>query len=435
MEYDEMFARVFPDRISKFSCDHKYISSGVGKGPIIVKCCDKSTQTSVHKSSVLCANKRRRQQPKVGKKKLFLFNAFGECFEVEPVCVLDFYVSTDFQRRGYGKELFEWMLLEEGLAAADLPIDSPSSNMLSFMEKHYHQDHPLRQSNNFVVFPDFFHHVSAFIVPRCRHLRSLFPSSLSVPPRGSSDSTHPVPILQSKRPPCSSSPPDRRCSSLSLCAKPDLKEYIEPIPKRSVDQSPIAQKVLDMPSVQTRVPQWRSRGEVGFLRQGPALRYSKQIMVTTPSLLLKGQLAVLNSGCASSAIERNLTRENSNISKFEELIPLHRARPSLLMPLWKTAGFAFGIATAFFGDEAALTCKSAVEVAIGEHYNHQIRELLADDPVSHAELLEILKEFRDKDLEKHDLLENESDLPPFRRQLSRFVKLATLASIKVSEKI
>lgn len=59
------------------------------------------------------------------------------------------------------------------------------------------------------------------------------------------------------------------------------------------------------------------------------------------------------------------------------------------MPLWKTAGFAFGIATALFGEEAALTCKSAVEVAIGEYYNHQIRELLADDPVSHAELLEV----------------------------------------------
>ncbi|KAL5961808.1 5-demethoxyubiquinone hydroxylase mitochondrial [Taenia solium] len=151
--------------------------------------------------------------------------------------------------------------------------------------------------------------------------------------------------------------------------------------------------------------------------------------------MYKGQLAVLSNGHASSAIERNLTRENSNISKFEELIPLHRARPSLLVPLWKTAGFAFGIATAFFGEEAALTCRSAVEVSIGEYYNHQIRELLADDPVSHAELLGILKEFRDRNLEQHDLLENDSDLSLFHRHLSRFAKLATLATIKVTEKI
>lgn len=47
---------------------------------------------------------------KVGKKKLFLFDGFGECFEVEPICVLDFYISTDFQRQGFGKELFEFML-------------------------------------------------------------------------------------------------------------------------------------------------------------------------------------------------------------------------------------------------------------------------------------------------------------------------------------
>lgn len=47
---------------------------------------------------------------KVGKKRLFLFDGFGECFEVEPLCILDFYVSTDFQRQGFGRELFEFML-------------------------------------------------------------------------------------------------------------------------------------------------------------------------------------------------------------------------------------------------------------------------------------------------------------------------------------
>ncbi|KAL5961809.1 Alpha-tubulin N-acetyltransferase 1, partial [Taenia solium] len=216
---------------------------------------------------------------KVGKKKLFLFNAFGECFEVEPVCVLDFYISTDFQRRGYGRELFEWMLQEEGLMATDLPIDSPSPKMLSFMNKHYHQDHPLRQSNNFVVFPDFFHHISAFLVPRCRHSRSPLLSSLSVPPCGSSTSTHPAPVVVARRPP-SSSPLHltRHCSSSSSCGMPDLKERIEPAPNGDANQSPIVQKAPDASSVQTHVPQLRSRGEAGLLRQGPALRYSKRIV-------------------------------------------------------------------------------------------------------------------------------------------------------------
>ncbi|VDD79755.1 unnamed protein product [Mesocestoides corti] len=44
---------------------------------------------------------------KVGEKKLFLFNNYGEYFEVEPVCVLDFYIKEECQRKGYGRELFE----------------------------------------------------------------------------------------------------------------------------------------------------------------------------------------------------------------------------------------------------------------------------------------------------------------------------------------
>lgn len=150
--------------------------------------------------------------------------------------------------------------------------------MLSFMKKHYHQDHPLRQSNNFVVFPDFFHHISAFLVPRYRHLRSSLLSSLSMPPCGSSVSTLPAPVVEDKRPPSSSSLRlTRRCSSLSSCTTPDLKEHLESAPKRDVNHSPIVQEALDTSPVQTHVPQLRSRGEVGFLRQGPALRYSKRI--------------------------------------------------------------------------------------------------------------------------------------------------------------
>ncbi|VDL60187.1 unnamed protein product [Hymenolepis diminuta] len=99
---------------------------------------------------------------------------FGECFEVEPLCILDFYVSTDFQRQGFGKELFEFMLREENLDATDLPIDSPSPKMLAFMRKHFNQTHPLRQSNNFVIFPAFFQHVNRFLVPRRSIVRNYY---------------------------------------------------------------------------------------------------------------------------------------------------------------------------------------------------------------------------------------------------------------------
>lgn len=41
------------------------------------------------------------------------------------------------------------------------------------MQKHYLQTHPLRQSNNFVIFPDFFKHVNQFLIPRRSLLRNV----------------------------------------------------------------------------------------------------------------------------------------------------------------------------------------------------------------------------------------------------------------------
>lgn len=48
---------------------------------------------------------------KVGHKHLFLFDEHDKVCEVEPLCVLDFYVVPDRQRHGYGKLLVDYMLL------------------------------------------------------------------------------------------------------------------------------------------------------------------------------------------------------------------------------------------------------------------------------------------------------------------------------------
>lgn len=47
---------------------------------------------------------------KIGKKKLFVFDAMGQYHEIEPLCVLDFYIHESKQRKGCGKELYEYML-------------------------------------------------------------------------------------------------------------------------------------------------------------------------------------------------------------------------------------------------------------------------------------------------------------------------------------
>ena len=53
---------------------------------------------------------------KVGKKRLFIRSAAGSYNEIEPLCVLDFYVHETFQRSGIGKTMFEVWKLDCGCA-------------------------------------------------------------------------------------------------------------------------------------------------------------------------------------------------------------------------------------------------------------------------------------------------------------------------------
>ncbi|XP_049884919.1 alpha-tubulin N-acetyltransferase 1-like isoform X2 [Pectinophora gossypiella] len=93
---------------------------------------------------------------KVGRKHLFLFDERDTVREVEPLCVLDFYVRADRQRHGHGRRLFDHMLQEEGVRAEQLAVDGPSAKMEQFLRKNYGVERLLRQNNNFAVAPQFF---------------------------------------------------------------------------------------------------------------------------------------------------------------------------------------------------------------------------------------------------------------------------------------
>ena len=93
---------------------------------------------------------------KTGKKRLFLTDLMGRMHESESSCVLDFYVHESKQRSGCGKKLFEAMLQEEESSPGRIPYDRPSPKLLGFLQKHYSLNQPIRQNNNYVVFPPFF---------------------------------------------------------------------------------------------------------------------------------------------------------------------------------------------------------------------------------------------------------------------------------------
>lgn len=59
-------------------------------------------------------------------------------------------------RSGIGKELFEFMLSSESANPARLGYDRPSPKFLGFLRKHYGLSDYVPQTNNFVVFSEYF---------------------------------------------------------------------------------------------------------------------------------------------------------------------------------------------------------------------------------------------------------------------------------------
>ena len=80
----------------------------------------------------------------------------GAYQEIKPLCVLDFYVHESCQRSGLGRLLFDTMLSQEFKAPSTLGYDRPSPKLLSFLSKHFNLKSYSPQSNNFVVFDEYF---------------------------------------------------------------------------------------------------------------------------------------------------------------------------------------------------------------------------------------------------------------------------------------
>ena len=92
---------------------------------------------------------------KVGRKQLFLWDRMGGQHEMKLLCLLDFFTCPDCQRRGYGKTMIDRMLADQRLEMHQIPIDRPSALCLSFMDKRFGLNSYMPQSNNFVVFDQF----------------------------------------------------------------------------------------------------------------------------------------------------------------------------------------------------------------------------------------------------------------------------------------
>ncbi|XP_078461212.1 NADPH-dependent 3-demethoxyubiquinone 3-hydroxylase, mitochondrial [Lampetra planeri] len=149
-----------------------------------------------------------------------------------------------------------------------------------------------------------------------------------------------------------------------------------------------------------------------------------------------GQFAVLGGSSVAPVIKRMWDQEKEHLAKFEELISRHRVRPTALLPLWNVAGFLLGAGSALLGKEGAMACTVAVEESISEHYNNQIRTLVEEDPEKHAELLELLRKFRDDEMEHHDTgLQHNAELAPAYALLKSSIQVGCKVAVYASERV
>jgi len=86
-----------------------------------------------------------------------------------------------------------------------------------------------------------------------------------------------------------------------------------------------------------------------------------------------GQLFILHNHHTGPIIREMKEQEVQHLNNLEKVIPTHRVRPTVLLPLWDLAGFSMGAMSALLGPKYAMACTVAVEEVITEHYNDQLR--------------------------------------------------------------
>lgn len=157
---------------------------------------------------------------KVGAKNLFIRRESGEFSEIQPTCVLDFYVHESCQRQGVGRALFEHFLEGEGRDPEKLAYDRPSPKLIGFLRKHYGLVDYLPQANNFVVFKRYFDGVAS---TRQRGWQSISARPLTAKRRHVKRSASPMSMLERER-----DPPQHQAANLLRHTSPQRVQAAAP---------------------------------------------------------------------------------------------------------------------------------------------------------------------------------------------------------------
>ncbi|KAH9029101.1 COQ7 protein [Lactarius pseudohatsudake] len=154
-----------------------------------------------------------------------------------------------------------------------------------------------------------------------------------------------------------------------------------------------------------------------------------------------GQFAVLRRDPAAGALIQASSydmwnQEKKHLTVMNKLQAQHQVRPTALWEVAKVAGFGLGAVTALMGKEAAMACTEAVETVIGEHYDDQLRDLQGSTHPSIVLLRDVIREFRDDELEHLDTaVEHNSQRAPAHAFLSSVVGLGCKVAIELCKRV
>lgn len=126
--------------------------------------------------------------------------------------------------------------------------------------------------------------------------------------------------------------------------------------------------------------------------------------------IYRGVLAFSRDEGVRDFAERHAQTEQRHLDIISEILP--RKRRSILIPLWKVAGWITGAVPAIMGPRAVYATVEAVETFVEEHYQEQIDFLTKASADPH--LIGILKECQaDEIAHKEEAAQSSGDRPPF----------------------
>jgi ubiquinone biosynthesis monooxygenase Coq7 len=167
--------------------------------------------------------------------------------------------------------------------------------------------------------------------------------------------------------------------------------------------------------------------------KGAQVIYDGQIA----ALKIKGDVETLE------LVKHMKQQENTHFDYFNNEIKKQKIRPTLMQPIWKVGGFALGFLTALVDKKAAMTCTTAVEEVIDEHYREQLEslnkeeEFLNEDQKQQVKVLkEKIEKFRQEELQHRDIgYENKAAELGCFSALSKLIKFTTKSAITISKKL